>query len=64
MPQSGTLHLKFSFPWILLPRAWQGYFMGTSLFQFNIYDGSVVEALGEVAAMVEQLWTITVATSI
>lgn len=62
--ESDPDYVNPGFPWILLPRAWQGYFMGTSLFQFNIYDGSIVEALGEVAAMVGQLWTITVATSI
>ena len=62
--ESDPDYVNPGFPWILLPREWQGYFMGTSLFQFNIYDGSIVEALGEVAAMVRQLWTITVATSI
>ena len=53
------------FPWILLPRRVQDWIAGLnqSLFTFEVYDGSVLDALGDVAEMLRQLWMVSVSTT-
>jgi len=53
------------FPWIFLPERIQEWVAGlnASLFQFNVYDGSVLDALGDVGEMLQQLWTVSVSTT-
>ena len=62
--ESDPDYVNPGFPWFFLPREWQEFFRGAALFEFDVYGGSIIEALGEVGAMLQQLWTITVATSI
>jgi hypothetical protein len=37
--------------------------LNQSLFTFEVYDGSVLDALGDVAEMLRQLWMVSVSTT-
>jgi len=53
------------FPWILLPERVQDWIAGLnqSLFRVELYDGSVLDALGDVGEMLRQLWMVSVSTT-
>ena len=53
------------FPWIFLPESLQDWVGGwtKSLFSFSVYDGSVLDALGDVGEMLRQLWTVSASTT-